>query len=377
VTEEYRFNRHVWDIEPKYFPIQRKFVMANYCVFTLASGLIKLSVLLFYRRLSSRAVSPIFRWVMRIMMVIIACYTAAFIIVLVFSCRPFSAWWEQVDFAKKLSGTYRYNCLDEGADVVANGIISTVQDFIVAFLPTLLCWKLQMPLRQKVALYGIFAISYSTVAIGAMRTYSSYRIYFVTYDVTWAANDAFMWSLLELHIGAMCANAPALRVFFNHLLQSERMTKLMGSYSSKSRSKVSTPQQRSTDANTTNVSTSSAWVTIAFWKSSQSRGSSGYMSETNTNFEVDKHGGIVRTKADGRYEEDQRDSYSTSKPFAPEYEDTIVPSYGRGHDVEMGILPAPTRDNRNSEIQALPPVRPTSTTSWLKPIRALSPFPKL
>jgi hypothetical protein len=63
--------------------------MAIYCIFTLASGLVKMSVLLFYRRLSTRAVSPAFRWIMRIMMVIIAGYTIAFILVIVFACQPY------------------------------------------------------------------------------------------------------------------------------------------------------------------------------------------------------------------------------------------------------------------------------------------------
>ncbi|KAH5073595.1 hypothetical protein HBH95_151250 [Parastagonospora nodorum] len=80
VVEKYQFNRHIWDVEYDYFPIQRKFVMAIYALFTLASGLVKMSVLLFYRRLSSRSVSPTFRWTMRIMMVVVGGYTIAFIL---------------------------------------------------------------------------------------------------------------------------------------------------------------------------------------------------------------------------------------------------------------------------------------------------------
>jgi hypothetical protein len=143
-----------------------------------------------------------------------------------------TAFWEQVDILKKFDPGYHYTCINEGADVVANGIVATVQDLVVASLPTLLCWKLQLPVRQKVALYAIFAISYSTVALGALRTWTTYRIYFQTYDVTWHANDTFFFSLLELHVGAMCANAPSLKVFFKHVLSSEKLSKLIGSRSS-------------------------------------------------------------------------------------------------------------------------------------------------
>jgi hypothetical protein len=49
--------------------------MTIYALFALASGLIKMSVLLFYKRLSSRAVSPAFRWTLRITIAIIGLYT--------------------------------------------------------------------------------------------------------------------------------------------------------------------------------------------------------------------------------------------------------------------------------------------------------------
>lgn len=49
--------------------------MAIYILFTLASGLVKMSVLLFYRRLSSRAVSVAYRWTLRLTIALIGIYT--------------------------------------------------------------------------------------------------------------------------------------------------------------------------------------------------------------------------------------------------------------------------------------------------------------
>jgi hypothetical protein len=303
------------------------------------------------------------------MMVTIVGYTVAFIVVLGFTCRPFSAWWDQVDFSKRLRpGGYHYKCINEGADVVANGIVATVQDLIVATLPTVLCWKLQIPMRQKVALYSIFAISYSTVGIGAMRTYTTWRIYFETYDITWVAYDTFFWSLLELHIGAMCANAPSLKVFFKQLSKSERVTNLFSSRSSKSRS---SKHQRSNNLSTTMDSHSSGWIPIAFWKSSHSHSASGYLSESNTNIAIDKHGGIVRMNGHGEREDDN------GEHLAPEYRDMVILPHHRSRDVEMGNLSLSGRENRKSGINALPTYPQSARTSWLRPIRALSPFPKM
>jgi hypothetical protein len=270
-------------------------------------------------------------------------------------------------------GGYHYSCFNEGADVVANGIVSTVQDLIVAFLPTLLCWNLQMPFRQKVALYGIFTISYTTVIIGALRTWTSYRIYFESYDVTWIANETFLLSLLELYIGAMCANAPALKVFFKAILNSERITKIISSRSSKSRSNNSSKTPRS-DPTSTAISKTSAWIPIGLWRSQHSRSASGYLSEPHSTVTTDKHGGIVPASAPVQIEYYERDSNSISKPNSPEYTDTIVP--WRTSDVEMGEFQPPLRENRRSEIQALPRLPAAPESVWKKPMRALPPFYK-
>lgn len=56
-----------------------------------------------------------------------------FIFITVFLCRPISAFWDQVNFIKIASGTYEYDCLDEGAEIVANGVLSTIQVGIVLF----------------------------------------------------------------------------------------------------------------------------------------------------------------------------------------------------------------------------------------------------
>jgi hypothetical protein len=54
-------------------------------------------------------------------------WTAIFVFLTIFSCDPVSAFWDQENFLLVLSGTYRYKCLDEGAEIVANGAMSAIQ----------------------------------------------------------------------------------------------------------------------------------------------------------------------------------------------------------------------------------------------------------
>jgi hypothetical protein len=133
----------------------------------------------------------------------------------ILGCQPISAFWDQVNAAKILQG-YKFHCFDEGADVVVASIISAAQDFITAILPTFLYWNLKIPIRQKLALFGIFAIGYGVVGLGALRAYYSWRTFYATYDVTWSTWDSMLTMMLELHIGALCANAPSMKLFFKH-----------------------------------------------------------------------------------------------------------------------------------------------------------------
>jgi hypothetical protein len=115
-------------------------------------------------------------------------------------------------------------------------------------------------------------------------------------------------SLLELHIGAMCANAPTLRVFYVHYVKGSALSSQRYKYgnSSSVRSKLS------------------------FWKKSSSPSSRGYILESHSS----KHGNIVSSNAE----------------------------FGGGHqsmDVEMGRIRAATRMSvMSTNVEALPPMQP-------------------
>ncbi|KAH7371591.1 hypothetical protein BKA66DRAFT_590975 [Pyrenochaeta sp. MPI-SDFR-AT-0127] len=340
----------MWDIEFEYFPKQRHFVMSIYALFPLASGLIKMSVLLFYRRLSSRAVSPTFRWILRITIASIGVYTTLFVFIPIFMCSPISAFWDQQDIKVRFrSGGYTYKCSNEGAEIVANGIVSTVQDFIAASLPAWLCWNLQMPFRQKLALYSVFAVSYFVVAVGAIRTYNCYHLFFETYDVTWIAGDVFFWTLLELHLGSMCANAPALKAFYVHFV--------------KRRQQDQSSRQQTCDTNRTMGSTTiTSWEKFPLWKRIYSRGSDNYL-----NIATDRSISVQTTFQISC--EQQRNS--TAQTYRPEHAHTI--SKDSEHtsfesELEMGRQPSSAENSiAGSEVQALPPVLASKPTRGWKP----------
>ncbi|KAA8623501.1 hypothetical protein PtrSN002B_006943 [Pyrenophora tritici-repentis] len=285
------FDRHIWDIDylrdPERVVTARKILLAIECLFCVASGLIKISILLFYRRLSARAVSRAFVYTTWICIGFIVAYSIALTLAPILGCQPISAFWDQVNVLKVLGG-YEYQCFDEGADVVAASVISASQDFITAILPTFLYWNLKIPIKQKLALFGIFAIGYGVVALGLLRAYYSWYTFYNTYDITWSTWNILLTSMLELHIGCLCANAPSFKVFFKHFFQE----KLASLPKPKSPSGCK-ERQDSGHGGSARVNTTGLWSKLAskFSISSGSHNSSGYL-DSHTGMSVDNQGGV-------------------------------------------------------------------------------------
>jgi hypothetical protein len=134
--------------------------MAIEATYILATGLTKISILLFYRRLVSGTVSNGFVWAIRVSIFSVAAYILTFENTLVFGCRPINAYWNEVDPIWRTSGDHPYKCLSEVGALYAANITSIVQDFLTFLMPLVLFMKLQLPLRQKVVLSVIFGVGF-------------------------------------------------------------------------------------------------------------------------------------------------------------------------------------------------------------------------
>jgi hypothetical protein len=58
-------------------------------------------------------------------------------------------------------------------------------DLFIAVLPTLLFWNMTLPRRQKIALWGLFAIGATTGVASLVRMYFIYLDFWQSYDFTW------------------------------------------------------------------------------------------------------------------------------------------------------------------------------------------------
>jgi hypothetical protein len=313
---------HIWDVDLTLFVIQRKLILTIEVLFVVGTGLVKVSILLFFRRLGSRGTSKAFRITTWVAIGFQIASTTAFFISPLAGCRPISAYWEQSSVINIALGR-KFNCNNEGAALAAAGIVSTVQDVVCALLPNFIYWKATIPFRQKVALMAIFATAYGAAAFGALRTHATYVLFFETYDVSWQLWEIWNWTLLELHIGVICANAPAFKAFAKRYFDVKSLLS-NGQDSSQAKSSQAKSSQTASQTNSNPLGKSRA--KLAMWKSSLAN--HGYYSQ-ETQLSVNDLGGVqVR---------EELDEDTLNNPKNPEGS-----NWSHGHDTnddfELGIL---------------------------------------
>ncbi|KAK0640426.1 hypothetical protein DIS24_g9394 [Lasiodiplodia hormozganensis] len=183
----------------------------------LITALTKISILIFYRRLSHGTYTTSWIWTVRGFIAFVAALAVTFAILLCAGCRPFKAFWLRVNIEWVMNN--EYSCFNEGVNFIVFAVINVITDAAVCILPLLVLRRLQMPKRQKWALSALFGIGFFLCFCGIMRLVWLYIVYYTTYDLTWTTNYIFSWTLVETHFSIVCASAPALNVFFRRILQ--------------------------------------------------------------------------------------------------------------------------------------------------------------
>lgn len=216
---EYGFNLHIYDQTPRTLITVRQITLSMEIIYIIATTLIKISILMFYRRITSSLVSRGFLIAVWTSILFVAAWGIASTFALLFTCWPVEAYWYR--FTTSWLRTHKYKCHEEIRPLIAIISISTAQDLIVCILPMFLVAKLRLPPRQKFALAGLFLIGLGTCAIGALRIHFAHRVYYYTklnpsptYDITWEALGSWVSTSVEANIGVICACVPALRVYF-------------------------------------------------------------------------------------------------------------------------------------------------------------------
>jgi hypothetical protein len=230
----YYSGHHVWDIPVSSAVGHRLNIWICQLCYMVALSCVKVSVLLFYRRLSVSFTKTfmILTWVGIAYNIAFLC---GFILALMLICRPLEAYWLSFDLS--WPKTHNYKCGSEQIGQPLIGLLSVIGDFYSAMLPMILVSRLAMPKRQKRALYSLFSLAFLVVIVGVVRAVYLYRIVNVTYDFTWTLWKIWVLGEIELWFAVYAASAPALKPFFKGCL-AEKFPSTSQSYGNRKKTYV-------------------------------------------------------------------------------------------------------------------------------------------
>ncbi|KAL2879825.1 hypothetical protein SGCOL_004869 [Colletotrichum sp. CLE4] len=196
---------HSWVPPPEdYVPYMKSFY-SSIIVYNIATCLVKVSILLQYRRIFAIDImQKLTLWGLAFMI----SWTAMLSFLLPMMCLPVAAFWDP---------TIEGRCIDFLAIWYTMAGVNLVADFAIFSMPIPVINSLQLPRKQKRMLLVVFCLGFFTCIISALRI-RTLRVAADTKDPYWDNVDAATWSFLEVAIGILAACLPTLRPIFVTLL---------------------------------------------------------------------------------------------------------------------------------------------------------------
>ncbi|KAM5357046.1 hypothetical protein ACJZ2D_016671 [Fusarium nematophilum] len=185
----------------------------------------KLSILAFYLRFV--ITSGKLRGIIYATMVLTILYSIIASFVWVFACRPLEKSWD-------LTITDG-SCIDSLKITVFSGVMNTVTDAVILFLPIAILQGLRLPRRQKVGVMMVMMTGGLWVSKllygGVMLTHGIPRVLGVSIvrlhatvdalsiqDLTWDTVPEGAWWTVEVHLALICASLASLKPFLRRFL---------------------------------------------------------------------------------------------------------------------------------------------------------------
>jgi len=212
---EYGLSRHTWDVPPfLYWKAAQAGYFAQLCFLWSTFG-IKLSVLLFYRRMVKDSVSRAWMYTIWVFIgITVGAYLGVFVTYMNI-CAPLEAYWLAYRFNPVY--TTAYTCIDGQAFDLGIAVLLGCSDIWSVVIPCMMLrhYQLDVGLRQRIALNLIFCLGFLATGAGIARSYYLWQIAHKP-DIFWYGFDLYVWSLIECHLAIICTCLPSLRAFFRY-----------------------------------------------------------------------------------------------------------------------------------------------------------------
>ncbi|KFA59962.1 hypothetical protein S40285_08011 [Stachybotrys chlorohalonatus IBT 40285] len=214
---EYGLGRHLADLPPDTnHAASLELFFYGEALYYITVSMTKVSILCLYLKLFPQRTYRLFTWTMMgfVLGTGLGCTIAG-----IFQCDPIYRAWET-----QVPGT----CFNQVALFLANAGLNILQDVIIYILPAPMLWKVQLPLKQRIALIFVFVVGGFVVVTGIIRL-DSLRLASVSADPTWDNYGSAIWSSIEANFGVICASLvhfkPLIARFAPSMLGMSRSTK--------------------------------------------------------------------------------------------------------------------------------------------------------
>ncbi|PWY66393.1 hypothetical protein BO94DRAFT_332575 [Aspergillus sclerotioniger CBS 115572] len=201
----YGLGKHIWVVSIEDIVHMVHILYANVLLYILTVPLIKISIILSYRRLFGM------QWTMWACIILSIGYWIGCTVAFLCSSRPISYYWTQ--YENPLGGHTVYKIYPF---YIAHAVVNMAGDILILLVPIPLVWRLQLRTAQKVQILSIFLLG------GFVCVASAIRIYYFTFvndvDATWNLGNVFIWSSVEPSIGIVCACLPVLQPLFRTII---------------------------------------------------------------------------------------------------------------------------------------------------------------
>ncbi|KAE8349190.1 hypothetical protein BDV28DRAFT_163822 [Aspergillus coremiiformis] len=209
---EYGLGSHLADVDPNNMETYALVVWLSSMFYLATLGFVKSSVCLFYTRLGDRLLTRI----SLVMLCVIVAQASSFVLTAAFQCRPIQKAWKP---------TLPGNCVQINVFYLANAALNILTDVLTYTLPLGVIFKLQVPIKQKIALgfilcVGLFACISSIIRITYIPAMLSDP------DATWVISKAMYWSVVEINVGIFASSIPSFKPIASRFLP-----RLIGEYS--------------------------------------------------------------------------------------------------------------------------------------------------
>ncbi|KMU85945.1 integral membrane protein [Coccidioides immitis H538.4] len=207
----YGYGKHASEVPKHDMLIALKLFYTLQIFYKCTIGLTKISIVLLYRRIFQTRKFR-FQLICNYVLVLVALYAIASIIVTIFECMPIVKVWD-----RSTNGT----CINFTAFWYANAAWNITSDLIILILPMPVVHTLYLPYRSKFGLTAIFTLGIfrvnapltkASVCITSILRMTTLKVSSEAADQSYGTLISTMWTTIEANAGIICACLPMLRI---------------------------------------------------------------------------------------------------------------------------------------------------------------------